>query len=258
MAMMAIPGISQQDQQLPKVVTDMLTAQVWWDSGAPGKTNPDGLHFKFVRIDEADMNHGHYVRYRVFVPGAPESEKYSLGVWKIGTKVTDLQIIANEVFVNSKGLLMAHKPRPDQEDKDVVESADEIEAALQPARGEPVRLVLSNPKKTLLFTGSIVPYPVEARDANCRLEARLATEEGQAILVYADGLPPSSDVPFNSVSEGESHPGNMHVDGNGHAVTVDLPYVVGKETGLLKESISIKGCSVSVEIPWGKGSYRPL
>jgi hypothetical protein len=245
-------------QKLPQVVTDMLNQQVWWDAAAPNKQNPEGLHFQFAKIEETNSSQGQYVRYRIYLPGAFEDEKYSLGVWKIGTKVTDLRIIANEVYVNAKGLLMTHRPRPDQETKDSVESSDEVEATLRPARGEPVRLVLSNPKKTLLFTGTVIPHPIESKDGNCRLEARLALEEGQAVLLYVDGLPPNTDVPFHSTSENESLVETFHVNAQGHAVTVDLPSVIGKEAGLLRVSLATKECSASLEIPWGKGSYKPL
>ena len=236
----------------------MLQAQVWWDLASPSKTNPNGLKFSFSKIDEANAPIGHVVRYRIYVPGVPESEKYSLGVWKIGTKVTDLQIIAPEVYVNSKGLLMTRRPRPDEEDKNAVASDSEIEAGLHSARGEPIRFILSNPKKTLLFTGTLVPHAVESKDGNCRLEARLGSEEGEAMLVYLEGASANSDIPFTSTSEGEVHADTLHTDANGHAVTVDLPYVTGKDAGTLKESISMKGCTVSVEIPWGKESYHPL
>lgn len=246
------------DQKLPQAITDMLNAQVWWDSAPQSKSNPNGLHFQFSKIDETNLTQGHYTRYRVYVPGAPEDQKYSLGAWKIGTKVTDMQIVVPEVYVNAKGLLMLHKPRPDQENKDSVESDDEIDLALQTARGEPVRLVLSNPKKTFLFTGTIVPYPIVSKDGNCRLEARLAEPTGTGILLYADGFPPNSDITFNSISENESMTNTFHIDAHGHGVTIDLPSVVGKDSGVLRESIATKECSVSVEILWGKGSYKPL
>jgi len=82
--------------------------------------------------------------------------------------------------------------------------------------------------------------------------------DGEAVLIYADGLDPGADVPFQAVSEGEAHAGSFHANARGHAATVDLPYVTGKNAGLLKVSITAKGCSTAVEIPWGKGSYKPI
>ena len=245
-------------QKLPQVYVEMLNQQVWWDSATPSKSNPNGLNFQFSKIDEANLTQGHYLRYRVYVPGAPEDQKYSLGIWEIGTMVKDLQIAVPEVYVNAKGLLMTHKPRKDQENKDTVESDDEIDLALQSARGEPVRLVLSNPKKTLLFIGTIVPYPIESKDGNCRVEARLAEPTGSAIPLYLDGFPANSDVSFDSTSANESMVTTFHTDAHGHAAKFDLPSVIGKDSGVLRESIAAKNCTISIEIPWGNGSYKPF
>jgi hypothetical protein len=103
-----------------------------------------------------------------------------------------------------------------------------------------------------------VPNPIEKKDGNCRLEARLAIPEAEGVIIYADGLEPGTDVPFQAVSEGESHPGSFHTNAHGHAATVNLPYVKGKSYGVLKVSVAAKGCTVSIEIPWGKGTYKPL
>jgi hypothetical protein len=232
----------------------MLNQQVWWDSAQPTDSNPKGLELHFSKIDETERDGLHFVRYRVYLPGAPENQKFGLQVWKIGTNLKQMETVTEAVYVNGKGLLMTQKPRPDQEQKDSTEN--EVTLALRTARGEPARFVLPNRK--FLFPGVVVPHPVESEDGNCRLEARLASDEGEAILLYADGFPPNSDIPYQSTSENEAHSGSFHTDDRGHAGTVVLPFVVGKDAGVLKASIATKGCSVSVEIPWGKGSYLPL
>jgi hypothetical protein len=160
--------------------------------------------------------------------------------------------------VNAKGLLMVHKPRPEQENKDSVEEADELDLAVQAARGEPIRFVLAAADGKFMVPGTIVPFPIEGKDGNCRLEIRLATPDAEAVLIYADGLPPNTDVPFQSNSAGESEQAKFSANGNGHAATADLPYVDGKGSGILKTVLNTKQCSVSVGIPWGKGTYKPL
>jgi hypothetical protein len=153
---------------------------------------------------------------------------------------------------------MDHKPRPDQENKDSVEEEDEIDLALQAARGEPIRVVLATADGKLMVPGTVVPFPIVGKDKNCRLEIRLATPDAEAILVYADGLPPNTEVPFQSNSAGEQGQASFSVNAHGHAATADMPYVEGKASGVVKETLATKECSVSVEIPWGKGSYKPL
>jgi len=253
---------SQAPKPAPAVSPDvvkMLNAQVGWDDALPGEHNPAGLHMQFAKIDsEAFLQGkavGHFVRYRVLVPGAPQEPSYALAVWKIGGQI---QVAYNQVYVNAKGLLMLHRPRPEQQDKDAVDPADEIDLSLQTAAGEPVRYALTSSESSLIVPGTVVPNPIEKKDGDCRLEARLAMPNAEGVVIYADGLEPGTDVPFQAVSEGEAHPGSFHTNAHGHAATVNLPYVKGKSAGVLKVSVAAKGCSVSIEIPWGKESYKPL
>ena len=232
-----------------------LKKQVGWDDNLPDSTNPGGLQFHFSKIGDLNIPQGHLVNYRAYVRGAAEKTKYFVGVWKVGA---ELQILPTDVYVNAKGLLMDHKPRPDQEDKDSVEEDDELDLAVEAARGEPIRVILVSADKKIAVPGTLVPFPIESEDKNCRLEVRLASMDGQAILIYADGLPPNTVVPFESNSAGEVVQNKFNVNAQGHAVAGDQPKVDGKDSGVVKETLSTKDCSVSVEIPWGKGSYHPL
>jgi hypothetical protein len=247
------------DSGVSPEVVKMLNAQVGWDDALPGEHNPTGLRMEFAKIDsEAFLQGkavGHFVRYRVLVPGAPQEPTYALAMWKIGGQI---QVAYNQVYVNAKGLLMLHRPRPDQQDKDAVDPADELDLSLQTAAGEPIRYALTSAESKLIVPGTVVPYPIVKKDGNCRLEARLAMPDAEGVVIYADGLEPGTDVPFQAVSEGEAHPGSFHTNARGHAATVDLPYVIGKSSGVLKVAVAAKTCAVSIEIPWGKGSYKPL
>jgi len=240
-------------------VVKMLNAQAGWDDAIPGEHNPTGLHMEFAKIESAAFlqgkSVGHINRYRILVPGAPQESAYALASWKIDGQP---RIAYTQVFVNAKGLLLPHRPEPGQQDKDALDPADEIDLSLQTAAGEPVRYALTSADGKLIVPGTVVPYPIEKRDGPCRLEARLAMPDAEGVLIYADGLDPNADVPFQAVSEGEAHPGTFHTNARGHAATVDLPYVKGKSAGALNVSVATKSCTVAVEIPWGKGSYKPL
>src|SRR5208337_2232394 len=169
-ACLALPSPAQSSQaQLPKEVTAILNQQVWWDSAAPSKTNPKGLHFQFIRVDEVARDGKNYVRYRVRLAGAPEGERLLLQTWKIGTALKDMVTISPEIYVNGKGLLMTRKPRPEQQDKDSAENDGEALLDVRAARGEPARFVLSNDARDFLVTGAVVPYPIEGKVGNCRI-----------------------------------------------------------------------------------------
>jgi hypothetical protein len=251
----SLPFRSMAQSAPSKNIADLLQRQLGWDDALPDEKNPDGLQFRFSKIDEATTPGGRLLRYRAYVAGTSETKKYALGSWKLGQ---DLQILPVDVYVNAKGLLMVHKPRPDQENSDSVADEDELDLAFTAARGEPVRFALVSTDKSFMVPGTIVPFPIEASGATCHIEMRLAQPEGQAILVYADGLKPNSTVPFKAISGGDLEAPTFSVNARGHAATADLPYADGTSSGTLKIDVAAKGCAVSLEIPWGKGSYHPF
>lgn len=232
-------------------VQDLLQRQMNWDENPPTGKNPGGLHFQFFKIDETGSPGKSLVTYRVYVPGVPESKKYALTVWRIGSEPRP---VPGDVYVNGKGLLMKHKPSPGQEDSDFV-GDDELHLAVQAAHGEPIRYALASSDKQLLIDGTVVPFPLADQGQGCRLEVRLAMPDADAVLISADGLPANTDVPFQLVSAGVTDTGSFHADAQGHAVTMALPFVADLDRGSLRVTLVIKECSTAVEVPWGKKSY---
>jgi len=233
----------------------LMQQQIALDAATPNERNPKGLRIQFQKIADIQQKpEGHTLRYRLLIPGAPEQQSYVLEVWRIGT---DVQVTPNQVYTNAKGLVMWHPPRPDQENKDSLDSKEEIEVDLRASRGEPIRYILVSPDGKLLFPGTVVPFPVESTNNNCHMEARLGFPDADGVLVYLDGLVPGSAVPLQTVSGSATQSPHVIADDKGHAVAVVAPMVAGNNAGVVKISMTIKACYVSVEVPWGDGSYRP-
>jgi hypothetical protein len=246
---------TQVQQNFHDQAVNLIQQQIGLDTNVPNERNPEGLGIRFQKIQENQQPTGRSFQYRLLMPGAPEKEKYTLTVWRIGADMKDTPA---PVYTNAKGLLMWHLPTAEQEEKDSLDKADEVEIDLKAARGEPIRYMLRSQDGRLFFPGTIVPFPIESKDGNCRLEVRLAFPEGQAMLVYADGLPPGAQVPMHMASEGQTHDSKMKANAQGHAVSVVSPAVPGTNAGVAKISVALPGCSVAVDVPWGDGSYRPL
>ncbi len=232
----------------------MLQRQISWDENSPSEKNPNGLFFQFSKTDETTSSGKRVVLYRAYVVGAPENKKYTLTMWRLGA---DARILSNQVYVNAKGLLMVHKPSPEQENSDFVGDA-ELHFAVQAARAEPVRYALASTDKALLVYGTVVPFPLTDNDRGCELEVRLALSDATAVLIYADGLPANKEIPFQKLSADKPETGKFSVNAQGHAVETEILSTVGKDKGTLKVSLAVPECSVAVEIPWGEGSYHPL
>lgn len=231
----------------------MLNTQVAWDAGF---RNPSGPRLRFVEIDEMTRPDGNFTRYRIYAEGVQEGKPYILALLKIGTFSKDVQIISRAAFVNRKGLLLTRKPNAAEEDGETVDTGVEFDLGMQAANGEPLRFLLRSEDNKVFIPGTLVPFPILSSENGCKLEARLAVPEGQAVLIYADGFPPNSEVSVLSDSAGEKKEAKHTADAAGHIQFVDLPFVTGKDSGVVTDSISTKECAVSVSIPWGRGTYQ--
>jgi len=252
---LAFHGSNAQEtgQKLPQVVIDMVNAQVQWDAGL---RDPKRLHLDFAKFDELNRSDGHFTRFRIFAHGVPEGVPYKVALWKIGTSVQNLQEISSPAYVNRKGLLLTRKPSADQE---VIESAGEgleFDIGIQAANGEPIRFALRSKDSKVIASGTLIPYPIESSDKGCRLSALLSAPEANIVLVTAEGFAPNTDLVVKGDSAGELKESKHKTDANGHVQFAELPYVVGKEAGVVAVSIETPGCSVSIQVPWGKGSYH--
>jgi hypothetical protein len=233
----------------------LMQQQIGLDNDPPNDRNPKGLRIQFQKIADTQKPEGRTLRYRLLIPGAPEQQNYVLEVWRIGTEV---QLTPKQVYTNAKGLVMWHAPRPDQENKESLDSKEEIEVDLKASRGEPIRYILVSPDGKILFPGTVVPFPIESTNNNCHMQAMLGFPNAEGILVYLDGLAPGSAVPLQTVSGSVTQSPHVIADDKGHAVAVVAPMAAGNNAGVVKISMAIKACSVWVEVPWGDGSYRPL
>jgi hypothetical protein len=239
--------------QVPEKIMKMLNSQVVWDNGF---NHPTGPRLHFVKVDEVTRPEGRFIRYRIYADKVPEGAPYILEGWTIGKDLADLNVLSNAVYVNRKGLLLTRKPNPDEEDRDTVGQDAEYDLGVQAADGEPLRFVLRSPDNKVLVPGTLVPFPIESKDKDCTLSARLATPDAQAVLIEGDGFAPSTQVLVQSNSAGELKQMRETIDSSGHLQFVELPYVEGKDVGMLNETISTKDCTVSVIIPWGTGTYH--
>lgn len=247
------PANSSQDS--PSVaLTKIMNTQAAFDHGL---NNPSGPRLRFVKFGDLHRQDGHFTQYRVYAVGVPEGEPYVVALWNIGmAQEHDIPIVANAAYVNGKGLLMIRKPNPDEENSDTVSAGAEFDVAVQVADGEPVRFLLKSRDNKIMVPGTLVPFPIESTDKGCKLTALLAEPEGQGILIYADGFPPNSTVTVEGGSDGQLRQTAHRVDAAGHMEFAVLPYLKDTDSGILKETITTKPCTVSIQIPWGKDSYH--
>lgn len=229
--------------------------QLLWDRGFE---LPPGSHLRFTKIGASPGPKGTTVRYRVYADAAQQGTPYTFSEWRIGTDLDDLQVISESAFVNRKRLVLSNQPNPGQQDSDSLTDGSELEVSITAAKGEPVRFVLRTEDSKTMIGGTLVPFPIESTDHGCKLNALLADPAANSVILYMDGFPPNSDVAVESVSGGGPQQRTVHTDAYGQASTIDQPHSSGGDSGTATETAQTKNCKVSVNVPWGRGSYHPI
>jgi len=225
--------------------------QIIWDQGFQ---LPPGAHLRFAKVDETSSPDGHLMHYRIYATGADTGTPYTLGVWRVGTDVEGLQVLTETAYVNHKGLLLTNPPNPGQQDADALTDGSEIDVAVKAAQGEPVRFILRSQDWKTMIGGTLVPFPIEATDKNCKMSALLGQPDGSSDLFYVDGLPPNTV----QMAQNGTQQKKIYTDAKGHASFFDSPQAKGAGSGTLTETVHANGCTVSVSVPWSKGAYHPM
>jgi hypothetical protein len=234
-----------------KELLTLLERQARWDEEA-GPLNPSGLRLRFEMIDEQVTPGGGVAeRYRVFVEGAPENKVFAFEFWPMDKP---LSVDPRDIYVNAQGLLMIHKPKPEQETS-FKAAGDEFDILLTTDSAEPMRYLLSSMDGQLKVFGTLVPRPVVSEDKGCRLEARVAQPGASAVLIIADGFPAKARIPLVLESEGVIESGILDTNADGHAVMADFPYVPGKAQGVFRASAEGPNCIPTVVLPWGAATH---
>lgn len=230
-----------------KVLRSILDRQARWDDSGLGGLNPSGLRLNFEKIDQQVAPDGRISeRYRVFAGGAPENKVFAFQSWRVDNS---LNTDPHDIYVNSQGLLMIHKPEPEQ-DLSLKAVGDELEISVVADPAEPVRFVLAGRDGATRIYGTLVPHRVMTDDQGCRLEVRVAQDGIKTVLVIADGFPAKSKIPLVSQSAGAENTEVLEMNADGHAIMAAFPYMNGSTQGIFKASAEGPTCLPSVALPW--------
>ena len=239
--------------QLPpsKVLFALLERQAGWDA-EKGEPNPLGLSLRFVKIDQQSKA-GERVtaRYRIFAEGAPENKIFSFTSWTLSNSPT---LDAHDFYVNGQGLVMLHKPTPEQEL--IVEApGDELVVTTVTRSAEPIRFLFARRDGELGLYATLIPHPVMAEEQGCRVEVRIAQPDATAVLIVADGFPAKDKMTLVIESGEEAVSEVLTTNADGRAVMAVFPFVPGKTHGVLKASAQGPNCLPQVVFPWGEETH---
>jgi len=224
-----------------------LSRQAKWDNQEPNDPSGLGIRLRFVKIDDQAKSGGSGAsQYRVFAEGAPQDKVFVFTTWLVdGSQLTD----PRDMYVNTQGLVMTHKPTPEEEIS-MKAPGDELDVQSAPGNGEPIRFVLTSRDSETSIYGTLVAHPVVSNDHECKLEVRIAQPGATSVLIIADGLPAKAKVPLVLESADAQMSEMVDTNSDGHAVIAVLTTVPGVAQGTFKASAEGGRCLPSVVMPW--------
>jgi len=236
-----------------KILLDLLVREERWDNGDLANGDVEHLKLRFERVDDQAAPKGAAPRYRVFAVGAPENKIYAWRLWQPGDEP---KVQPGDLYVNARGLLIAHRPLPSEE-YSLQLPGGEFYISPEADSAVPLRFDISSRDNQLAIPGTLVPQPVAGEDHGCRLEVRIAQPNATAVLFVADGFPLESKIPLVLESGGETANLTIVTDSAGHAIVAGFPYIPGKAQGTIRATAEGPDCLPSVSLPWGPAAPTP-
>ncbi len=110
--------------------------------------------------------------------------------------------------------------------------------------------------ESIIAYGKMILYPIEAKQGSSRIWVELGASTGDLFVIYGEGFEPNEELEATSTSDGEVLKGKNKADGKGQLITVLLPAVVGKQSGLVTYTIVGKAGTLTVSFEWGSPALR--
>ncbi len=187
------------------------------------------------------------VSYRLFGSGLPKGQHFTLWTWNLGSEP---QAVA-DAFINPGGLIVNRLA-----DATRKVSEDPIDIRVFAGRGEPKRFALTSDNWTLQAFAAVVPFPLEQTTHGCKLSVEMTAHDYAGVVLRGSGFQPSELVTIELASGTESGKRQVTTTPTGTYTGVIFPAVKGQKSGKASVRLTSPKCSVTLEFPWGDGSYR--
>jgi hypothetical protein len=245
----------QSSTQTMQILKEWATLQSVW--GVPSAQPLTGSSLNLVEKNRETASDGHtIIHYNFVVKGLPAEATYLMEYWPVGGPSHPFQKIATGLKINKEGLVVC---LPNMTCGDKKQPEFPLEIAIQKtAKGETHRFVLTSEKNSKIWvTGLATPYPLRSASGECRLEMIRMTPNGEMVLLSGTGFPANQPVTIQENSAGEDHAITIHTDLQGNFQRAELPFVLGKSSGLLEDKVTLgTDCHPSLSIGWGEGSRQ--
>ncbi len=220
-----------------------------FDESKWGKNSP-GVELNASEEPRQPTPSATVLTYTLSGKGFPPDLSYSLWGWIPGHKP---QKAIEGVMFDAKGVLVCN-PKSTNCKGETPGAAIKIKTTAVLA--EPKRFaVVSDDGRVAAFI-SVVPFPIEATDKNCKVEIVRESPQAEIVLVRASGFVPYEMLNITGHVGGMDsvHSPTVGPDGTWQAmIGTKAP---GEERGTASLQVTGQACSVSLSFNWGEGTTK--
>lgn len=212
-----------------------------WSRGA----NSPGSTLTLKETGRNSMQGRTVVSYRLFASGLPKGQHFTLWAWNLGSEP---QAVA-DAFINSDGLIVNRLG-------DATHKEDPIDIRASAGRGERKRFALTSDDWAMQAFAESVPFPLEQSANGCRLSVEMSAPNYASVVLHSSGFQPNETLTINLASGPEGGKQHATATPEGTYTAAIFPAVKGQKSGNASVTITSSKCSLTVQFPWGEGSYR--
>jgi hypothetical protein len=205
-----------------------------------------GAKLVLAETGRTRLNGRTVVTYSLFATGFPSDSQFTLWSRLVGREP---QPAAN-AFVNSEGKVVSQLADP----KNHI-AEDPMNLKVFAGKGEPKQFALISGDGQFRAFAQVTPFPIETTDGVCHLFAEMTSQNYYSVSIHVTGLQPNADLLVDTQSDSERAQREGKASDRGTYDSAVLPAVQGKRSGKFRFSVATKACKVSIEMPWGLGSY---
>ncbi|HEV2465342.1 MAG TPA: hypothetical protein VGT04_16185 [Acidobacteriaceae bacterium] len=125
------------------------------------------------------------------------------------------------------------------------------------AKGEAERVALIASDHKHGAAVSYVPFPMEGSDHGCKIQVILGSKDAELVLVEGQGFQHDTTYTLGTESFGQKHPLTATINPKGSFLAALTPWAPNHTVGDTVVYYQSSTCAPTVNIHWGKDTYKP-
>lgn len=257
---------AQKEAQLRMQLVNVARAQASWGPADSAK----GMSLALKETGRRKTAAGTEITYQITGTGFTPDMQLTLIRWPLNQAI---QKIMSGIVVNANGTAVcgiaapgpaaptdstaAKSGPPAPSCTKTMKPGTPITITTTAASGEAIRVALVATDRKHGAAVSYVPFPLEGADRGCKLQVIRGSKDEELVLVEGEGFPHDATYTLGTESFGQKRPLQATINAQGRFIAALTPWAPNHTEGDTVVYYQSSSCSPTVDIHWGKDTYKP-